>query len=87
MMRHDLQKLRRLAVEIVVTEFGSFPCPPELSLRPETGVKLRNNQTPDRRTTKGKEWYRKFNAFREEKRREFMSNFESLPKVEWARLN
>lgn len=64
----EWNKWKHLAVEILVTDFGEYPCPPELSLRPTSGVKLRNNKTPDRRTIKGREWYRKFADFCERMR-------------------
>lgn len=69
-MRPSWDKYKHLSVEILVTDFGEFPCPTELSTR--SGIKLRKNNTPDRRTIKGRDWYRRFNEFCEQKKAEYL---------------
>jgi len=56
--------------EILMTDVGVFPCPPELSV---SGLKLRADRNPDRRTSAGRDWHARFRSFCEAKVAEYMA--------------
>jgi hypothetical protein len=60
------------AVQVLVTDFGTYPMPAELGAL-LAKCKFRKDLQPDRRTKAGKEWSVAFGDFTEQKRQEYFS--------------
>lgn len=59
-------------VQVIDTDFGSFPAPPHMiELAKRVKWRMYDKGWPDMRTTAGREWVRMFNAFSDEKRKEY----------------